>query len=272
MSGQAQILGIVLVRNEDLNVARAISNIIGFCDQIIIADNGSTDETLRIAAGIAALHPQHIRLVSIKHPRESHDLISPLAGTRTWVFGVDGDEIYDPLGLGQLRQRILAEDFSNQWMLLGNVLNCVDIDHRSGQASGYLAPPCRSITKLYNFGAIEAWNGDCKGRLHGGHIHFREGFGPELRRNLHDEMSWDLSELRCLHLCFLPRSSMDSEGCGPRENIMEIHTSGLRAMVIRALGRIVGRRTAISQWKRTRYMRGPLVRVSTVPFFESKEI
>ncbi|MEI9897647.1 MAG: hypothetical protein WDN28_28255 [Chthoniobacter sp.] len=38
----AQIVGITLVRNEDVFVERAVRNAIDFCDRLIIADHYST--------------------------------------------------------------------------------------------------------------------------------------------------------------------------------------------------------------------------------------
>src|SRR5207302_4606979 len=76
-------------------------------------------------------------------------------------------------------------------------------------AEGHLAPPCRSMTKLYNFKAITDWPG-CTQRLHGGEPQFRKGYDSLQRRNLHCEYGWEESFFRCLHLCFLRRSTIDS--------------------------------------------------------------
>ena len=42
---QQQIVGVVLVRNEDLRVGQAVKNVAAFCDRIILADHGSSDGT-----------------------------------------------------------------------------------------------------------------------------------------------------------------------------------------------------------------------------------
>ncbi len=267
VSESPRICAILLVRNEDLHVATVLTNILCFCDEILVADHGSTDRTSEILRELERRHPAKVRLSNIDHPAQSHKLISQYAGTPTWIFGVDGDEIYDPAGLRRLRNRLLTGEFARSWMLLGNVLNCVSLNVHSGEASGHLAPPCRSITKLYNFHAIERWDGDCKERLHGGRIEFRSGFNSEQRRYLHDEVTWESADLRCLHLCFLPRSSNDAPDAAPRANIMEIHATGLRARLVRWLRRSLFKTDGISKWKRSRYMRGPLVTVDASPFF-----
>ena len=59
---------------------------------------------------LAAEFPGKIELRSITDTRESHFLINGTAGTRTWIFAVDGDEIYDPVGLAKLRQEVLFRE------------------------------------------------------------------------------------------------------------------------------------------------------------------
>ncbi len=123
-------------------------------------------------------------------------------------------------------------------------------------ASGYGAPPSRSVTKLYNFSAITAWDGDTVERLHGGTIRFADGWHDEMKRNLQDELDWESSALRCLHLCFLRRSSRDAAAVDARENIMETHRGGLANGLRRVAARLTGRKT-LSTWKRDYYRRGP---------------
>src|SRR6187402_1406371 len=92
------IIGIVLVRNEDIFVERAVRNVIDFCDLIVIADHYSTDSTFDIVAQLAAEFPEKIQLVRIADAWESHFLINGYANSPAWIFAVDGDEIYDPRG------------------------------------------------------------------------------------------------------------------------------------------------------------------------------
>ena len=172
------------------------------------------------ATGIASvLGAVAFKQQSVQHPSESHALIRPFAGSSTWVFGVDGDEIYEPDRLARLRQKIFSGDFDKYWMLLGNVLHATKLATDRRRASGHFAPPCRSMTKLYNFGAIESWGGYTPERLHGGDVRFRNGFTDGDRRMLHEEVTWDEADFRCLHLCFLKRSTLDNENTS-RPNII----------------------------------------------------
>lgn len=261
-----RIVGIVLVRNEDRFVRRVVENISEFCDRIILADNGSTDDTAKILREWASHDPACREYHRLESPAESHDLLAGLAGTSTWVFAADGDEIYDPVGLAAFRTQLLAGEFAASWMVMGNVLNCTRLDEATGQAEGYLSPPSRSITKLYNFSAIDCWEGPTPERLHGGRIGFRPGFSANQKRLLHEEISWEASPLRCLHVCFLRRSHSESGPESERANIMEKQPQGLLTRVRRWVAHCLGREPQ-SSWKRDRYCRGPLTTVGTTPFF-----
>lgn len=263
-----QIIGIVLVRNEDLFVRQAVENVLEFCDRIFLVDNGSTDGTSGLLVTLASRHPAKLSYHRIAHPSESHELIKPFAGGDHWVFGVDGDEIYDPARLAQFRPRLLGGEFARHWMVLGNVLHCSELDPAGRRAAGHLSPPSRSITKLYNFAAIDAWDGDTVERLHGGEVRFREGFGHDAKRNLERESTWEDAPLRCLHLCFIRRSSADPKKPAARENIMELHRGGVRGTLRRLANRLLRRKNP-SRWKQERYCRGPIVSTDIRPFFSA---
>src|SRR5207247_5010585 len=91
-----RIVGITLVRDEDLFVEQAVRNVLDFCDQALLVDHRSRDRTGEILAALAAEHPDRVGLHTVDDPSASHDLIAPLAGEDGWVFGVDGAELYDP--------------------------------------------------------------------------------------------------------------------------------------------------------------------------------
>jgi glycosyltransferase involved in cell wall biosynthesis len=262
--GAISIVGIALVRNEDLYIGRVLRNALALCDRLLVADNGSTDHTWERIQEVARADDR-VAARRITDTAESHRMILPYVGTSTWVFGVDGDEIYDPAGLGRLRAEITAGRYRDYWKIVGNVLNCTELDVATRTARGHLSPPSRSMTKLYNFGAFESWDGDCPERLHGGDPVLREGFSEERFYPLHERTAWDASPFRCLHLCFLRRSSQDAPAPGARLNIME--KRALRWW--QRLG-IAGRGGAMSEsqrYKRRKYMRGAEVRADVSAFF-----
>jgi glycosyltransferase involved in cell wall biosynthesis len=260
-----QIVAIVLIRNEDLFIERVIRNVLDFCDRIYVADHRSTDGTPGIVRRLAAEHPK-VQYRVVDHPSESHDMITGYAGTPTWVMGVDGDEVYDPERLGRLRADLLAGKYDRTFKLLGNVLNVRRLDRDRQVAYGYLAPPCRSMVKLYNFDGIEAWPPPCPERLHGGVITYRPGYGEHSFRALHHELDWEQTPLRCLHMCFTHRSSLDlsrGEKVRIRKGVGETkhRAFNLRSWVLSLFGR-----EDIPYFKRRLYMRGPLVEKDIRPF------
>jgi len=259
------IVGITLVRNEDIFVERAIRNVIDFCDLLIVADHLSTDETPAILARLAAEYPDKIRLTRIQEARESHFLINGYAGSRAWIFAVDGDELYDRAGLAILREEILAGKYDRWWLLFGNVLNCESIDEAKGTASGYLSPPCRSMTKLFNFQLIESWDGAVTHVLANGTVRFKDGYDASLRLNLHEQMDWKASHYRCLHTCFMRRSSLDEAGATARPNVSESLHDGVLTFLRKTWNRLLGR-PPVSGWKLEKYARGPLTTEDATPF------
>jgi len=264
-----QIIGITLVSNEDVFVDLAIRNVLDFCDRIIIADHKSTDRTSDIVRELSARFPK-IEYHRIEYPEESHQLIESFANTQSWVFGVDGDEIYDPKGLELLRQALLGGRYDRWWKLYGNVLNCVELDSNKKIARGYLSPPCRSMTKLYNFNAIESWTGLCPERLHDGEIVYKKNYNENTSLSLHEQMTWEDSMFRCLHVCFLKRSHEDPEygGLHVRRNLMDKKHRGWLRRVIEAFS-VVQKAQAVSAWKRDKYMRGDLVEKNISDFLEA---
>jgi hypothetical protein len=264
-SSKTRIVGIVLVHNEDVFVERAIRNVARFCDRIHGVDHLSTDGTWEVLRSLADEY-DHLEVRRVRHAGESHRIVEPYAGSPTWVFGVDGDELYDPGRLDDFRAELLAGSYDHAFKVASNVLNCVELDAARKTARGYLSPPSRSITKLYNFAALESWRGDGAERLHGGTPVFRAGWDERSVDNIGERTSWDETPLRCLHMCFVRRSSLDS---GPTNRpILEettLHDRSWRGAVKRKL-----RRRPIpaeSTWKREKYMRGDVVAVDTEPFF-----
>ena len=262
------IVGIVLVKNEDLYIEQVLLNIRLFCDEILIADHCSSDATPDIVSRLGERF-DNITYHQIRKPGESHELVSGYADSKTWISAVDGDELYDPAGLSTLREKILNGEFDNWWMLLGNVLHCVEYRRKGGYAQGYLTPPCRSMTKLYNFSKINHWKGPCPERLHGGDISFKDDYSMENRLLLYETMDWETSFFRCLHFCFMARSSKDSDRNGQafiRKNISDINSESIYRKFLNIFP-FQSSRDKESYYKREMYMRGPLVKKATEAFF-----
>jgi hypothetical protein len=265
-----RIVGMVLVRNEDIFLERVMRNIAQFCDRIHAVDHVSSDRTWDILRALDGDY-EHLDVRRVRHAGDSHKVLEPYAGTATWVFGVDGDEIYDPARLAGFRDELLGGAYDREFKIASNVLNCVDLDESRHLATGYLSPPARSITKLYNFAAIDEWRGDGAERLHGGTIVFRDGYDERSVDNIGERLAWDETPLRCLHACFLRRSSSEQPRSGDDPHarpILEETQLQDRSWLGDLKRRLRRRRPPDeSAWKREKYMRGDLVSVDASPFF-----
>jgi Glycosyl transferase family 2 len=257
-----QIVGSVLVRNEDVFVEKSIRNVAEFCDRIHAVDHVSSDRTWDVLQALAR-ELDHLDVRRSRNSGVAHRLLAPYAGTATWVLGVDGDELYDPARLRRFRADLLTGAHTDVFRLKAHVLNCDELG--DGRASGWLAPPSRPVTKLFNFGAVESWT-DSPDPLQAGNVVFKPGQHWESRRDLAGETTWETDPLRLLHVCFLSRSSAD-EG-GARLNLDESgeYDRGLPVRLKRLVRRPQTRRDG-ANWKREWYARGDRVTIDATPFF-----
>lgn len=264
-----RIVGSLLIKNEDIYIERVIRNIAEFCDQIIVSDDQSEDKTLEIVDRLLQEFRQ-LEVRRIAGPPESALALEPYFDTPTWIFAVDGDEIFDPTGLKTMRQRLLQGEFDKDWCVFPNALYCTSIDLTKHKARGHLAPPSRASGRLYNFSLIRMWT-ECFERLHGGKLIFREGFNSAARRYLNSEMTWDASYFRYLHMAFLKRSSIETGRLiKTRPNPAELMALRNEARPIRRLMKLVYRPISSLlglDWKNRKYRRGPVVEKEIGSFF-----
>jgi len=255
-----------MVQDEDVFVEQAVRNVLDFCDELIVSDHRSRDETPRILGQLADERPDKIRLRRVGRAGEANELLRPYVGQDVWVFGVDGDELFEPDRLAALRLRLLAGELAEWYLVKGNVLHCDELDAAAGTAAGWLAPPSRSITKLFNFAALDRWEGRAVEHLYGGERTFRPGYSDETIYYLRGDYEWANSPFRCLHVCFLRRSSRQSAGLRARRSVIE-RTGIPRPR--RAAGRVrelLGHPPE-SEWKLAKYRQGPRVEVDDVAGF-----
>ena len=205
-----QIVGIFLVRNEEHFIAWSLMNAVNFCDHIIVLDNLSTDRTREIVDNIAGLH-RHIEVIDVRNANNTQTYLERYFGSRTWVLGIDGDEIHDPIGLARMRTRIQSGEFDHLWSMASRYLHVTEFDFNDLIVRGYPSPPAKAGLKLYNFNAIDSWQSKWRRRerLHGKGLVFREGYSKQNSYSFSRETTWDAADFRCLHLCFLQRSSQD---------------------------------------------------------------
>jgi hypothetical protein len=212
-----------------------------------------------------------VSLHRVRRAGEANLYLRPYVGEPVWVLGVDGDDLYEPDRLAGLRAAILRGDFDAFESVKGNALHCVALDPASGTASGYPAPPARTITKLRNFAALESWTGRTVEHLYGGERRLKAEFAGSPVCVLGEQYSWQDSPFRCLHVCFLPRSSRQPATQTTRRSAIEAIGLGrrerARAAILTALGR-----PPESGWKLDKYRQGELVTVDDVGgFFPPRE-
>lgn len=259
------------MRSEDVFVERAVENMASICDRIHVVDHLSTDRTSEVLRRLT-VELDHVTVARSSDAGESHRAIEAYAGTPTWVLG---EELHDPGALAWLRSELEAGGHTDVFRLKGDVLNCDELDDARGLASGFLAPPSRPVTKLFNMGAVETWTG-CLERLHDGAPAFRPG-GWDSLRYLSEGTEWDSDPLRMAHTCFLRRSSQD-EGDQPSVRLGLPETGAWRRGPRGFLHRHRRRRhldprvkeyiRAGSSWKQEWYARGHRVTVDARPFLE----
>ncbi len=85
-----QISATIIARNEENSVARAISSL-GFCDEIVVVDSGSTDRTVEIAEsrGAMVIHNDWLGYAAQKN-------FAARAATHDWILSIDADEEVSP--------------------------------------------------------------------------------------------------------------------------------------------------------------------------------
>lgn len=261
---EIKIVGICQVRNEDVYINQALANVEEFCDQILVADHQSRDHTATIVAK-RATSSSKVCYQKVRRPTDAHEMIRVYANTPTWIFPVDGDELYDPAGLAVLRTQILEGKYNAFRQIYGHSMHCVELNLENKTARGYLSPPSRTVTKLYNFNAIFDWAGPCIEKCLGGTIRFKPGYSEQSNLILTYTMSWAESPLRLLHTCFLRRSSLDPARPVARPQVSETYEVSPMRRGLNALKRLVGI-SVVSPYKLGKYMRGPLVEQDATVF------
>jgi Glycosyl transferase family 2 len=263
---ERRIVGISMVRDEDRFVELAVRNALGACDEFILVDHRSRDATPRILARIRDEFPHKVTLHRVRRAGDANVFLRPFAGEPVWVLGVDGDDVYEPDRLLRLRAALVRGDFDSWLSVKGTTLHCTAVDASGGRASGYLGPPARSVTKLQNFGAIESWTGTAYEHLYGGVRRLKPDFAHRPVRMLAGEFSWRDAPFRCLHVCFLRRSSRQPASLVARRSVNEELGLGRLERARAAVARAVGRPPE-SAWKLDKYRQGGLVTVDDVAGF-----
>jgi hypothetical protein len=101
--------------------------------------------------------------------------------------------------------------------------------------------------------------------MHDGQIAFRPGYTSGSIGDLRSE--WDERALRCLHVCFLRRSSLDPPEAEGHGRLSPIELGGKRRAWWTTLVERFRRTPPGSPWKDEKYRQGKLVTKDAKPFF-----
>ncbi len=251
-----QIVGIFLVKNEEHFIAWSLMNAVNFCDQIIVLDNLSTDRTREIVDNVAKLH-NHIEVIGVRNANNTQKFLEKYFSTPTWVLGIDGDEIHDPVGLARMRTRLQSGEFDHLWSVASRYLHVTEFDFNDSIVHGYPSPPAKAGLKLYNFNAIDNWQSKWRKRerLHGKGLVFRDGYSKQKTYSFSKERTWDDADFRCLHLCFLKRSSQDKSNISPK--LLSARKNPAESRILRRFTRTIEHLNPnSSDYRKKRYARG----------------
>ncbi len=104
MAAAASISAVVLAHNEAANLPRCLRALRG-CDEIVVVDDGSTDDSPRIAAECGARVAVH----AFSSFADQRNWAMEDAGLRNeWTLHLDADEVLPPAVLDEIRRRLPA--------------------------------------------------------------------------------------------------------------------------------------------------------------------
>jgi len=201
-----KIIGILLFKNEDIFLKKCINSVIDFVDKLILLDNYSTDNSIKIIKEISKVNKEKIYYKKIKKISESHKFIQNYAGKKVWIMKIDADEIYDKKKLKSFKKNIYRGHLDNYWIIKASMLNILNYDLKTKKASGFFSPPSQNSSQIYNFYLIKYWRNCRIERLHYGQIKFKK----QNYNKIYIEKNWNNASFRCLHFCFEKRSSISN--------------------------------------------------------------
>lgn len=197
------ITGHCIVKNEDIWVWFALQSVLPFCEEILVYDTGSTDNTVSI---IKSINSPKIKFEEkgLVTPKQLVDLRrDQIKKTKTdWFLIIDGDEIWPEENIAELIKA--AEGLSKDKLALFNrVRNCVgDIYHYLPESAGRYQ--IGGIKGHLNIRLIKNVPGlDIKG------IYPLESYTFDNRSIQEQVDKLEFMDTWLLHMSFLKRSSSD---------------------------------------------------------------
>jgi glycosyltransferase involved in cell wall biosynthesis len=107
MDRRSPIAAVVLTFNEEVNLARCLSSVAGWADEIVVVDSFSTDATCEIARRRGATVHQH---AYEGHPQQWKWALGEVPLKSEWVFALDADFVVTPELKEAIDAAIAGED------------------------------------------------------------------------------------------------------------------------------------------------------------------
>ncbi|HWR09084.1 glycosyltransferase [Sporomusa sp.] len=107
----------MIVKNEEINLARCLQSVAGAVDEIIIVDTGSSDQTIRVAEQAGAQVVSHIWQDDFSAARN----VSLELATGDWILFLDADETLEP-GTAQGLRQVAAADNEGYFIKIINLI------------------------------------------------------------------------------------------------------------------------------------------------------
>lgn len=98
---------IILTRNEERHIARALASVAGIADRCLVVDSGSSDRTVDIAKAAGA---QVLFNPWTNHATQFNWALDQLPVGTEWVLRLDADEIVTPALADEIRRKLPALD------------------------------------------------------------------------------------------------------------------------------------------------------------------
>lgn len=91
MNNRPSIAGVILTLNEEHDLRRSLSSLL-WCDEIVVVDSGSTDNTFQIATELGARFLTHIQQPPFLITEQRNWVLDHSSITSDWVLFLDADE------------------------------------------------------------------------------------------------------------------------------------------------------------------------------------
>jgi len=170
---------VILTKNEEKHIARAIHSVADICDRVVVIDSGSTDRTMEIARELGA---QVLKNPWVNHAKQFNWGLDQLPANTQWVLRLDADEYITPKLHGQIAAALKSAGEDVSAMLVSRRM------HFMGRAIRWGGIFPIRVARLFRYG-----RGRCENRWMDEHIIF-EGKAIDLSGELiddnHNSVTW----------------------------------------------------------------------------------